>query len=62
MKTVLYHRPLSTYFKAFRSVGFQIEDFDEPNLVHGSIPNYTPEKEMNSQLLPLVASFLLQKQ
>lgn len=60
IKPIGYHRPLSTYFRAFKKAGFNILDFDEPEPVTSGVL-MDKSKEMDSRLLPLVASFLLTK-
>lgn len=41
---VLFHRPLSSYFKAFKAAGFEVEDMDEPSLDMGADGGVPPEK------------------
>jgi ubiquinone/menaquinone biosynthesis C-methylase UbiE len=60
---IWFHRPLSDYWKIFKSAGFEITDFDEPRLTltnKGTMID--PEKLNNCQTRPYSVAFKLNKQ
>lgn len=46
---IWFHRPLSTYWKAFKAAGFAVEDFEEPRIAPGRYAS-TPSDEMLRKL------------
>jgi ubiquinone/menaquinone biosynthesis C-methylase UbiE len=60
---IWFHRPLSDYWKAFRSAGFMTLEFEEPRVVterYHLAPN--PKTLANSKARPYSVAFKLQKQ
>ena len=59
---IWYHRPLSDYWKAFRSAGFRVEDFEEPRLVPDRYHLAETERELHqSRMNPYSVAFRLVK-
>ncbi len=59
---VWYHRPLSVYFRAFRSAGFAVTDFEEPHLRPERYHLAGSEAELRkSTTRPYSVAFRLQK-
>ena len=57
-----FHRPLSDYWKAFRSAGFSIEDFEEPRVTEDRYHlAENPRKLENSKTRPYSVAFRLRK-
>jgi SAM-dependent methyltransferase len=57
-----YHRPLSGYWKTFKSAGFQVEDFDEPRVTEDRYHLTNDKKRLhNSQMRPYSVAFKLVK-
>lgn len=59
---IWFHRPLSTYWKAFRAAGFAVEDFEEPRVTperYALAP--TPRKLANSRTRPYSVALRLRK-
>jgi len=55
-----FHRPLATYFKAFRKAGFSVTDLEEPHLTPDRAHLATdPRRRRRSQLLPFSIAFRL---
>ena len=59
---IWFHRPLSDYWKAFKSSGFDIVDFDEPRLTEERFHLAKNERQLqNSTTRPYSVAFKLQK-
>ncbi len=59
---IWFHRPLSDYWKAFKSSGFEIIDFDEPRLTEERFHLAQNEKQLqNCKTRPYSIAFKLQK-
>ena len=58
---IFYHRPLSTYWKAFKDTGFTIKEFDEP-VVSSPRPEGLDTKTFKQlRMNPYSVAFLLEK-
>jgi len=59
---IWYHRPLSAYWKAFRSAGFEVVDFDEPNLTRERYHLAANKRQLsNGKSRPYSVAFKLKK-
>ncbi|MEN9566983.1 MAG: hypothetical protein RLZZ69_2179 [Cyanobacteriota bacterium] len=59
---IWFHRPLSDYWKAFKSTGFTIIDFEEPRLTEERFNLAENERQLqNGQTRPYSVAFKLQK-
>lgn len=58
---VWYHRPLRTYWRAFRDVGFTVDDFEEPSPAGPAAEQIDPERLQRSQMRPGSVAFRLLK-
>lgn len=59
---IWFHRPLSDYWKAFRGVGFLIEEFEEPRLTEDRFHLAPNERMLNkSRTRPYSVAFKLRK-
>jgi SAM-dependent methyltransferase len=59
---VSFHRPLSTYWKAFRAAGFDVDDFDEPRIAPDRYQFATSPRQLAScQTRPYSVAFKLRK-
>ena len=59
---IWFHRPLSDYWKAFRSAGFTVLDFEEPRVVPERYDlAQSPVTLANSKVRPYSVAFKLQK-
>jgi len=57
---ICYHRPLSSYWKAFKNVGFKVKDFDEP-IVAKEGTDLNPDRVTRNRMRPGSVAFLLKK-
>lgn len=57
----VFHRPLSKYWKAFRNVGFELVDFEEPRLSEEGKKNMSEEQAERFKMQPQTVVFLLKK-
>ena len=59
---IWFHRPLSDYWKAFKSAGFVVADFDEPRITEDRYHLAENRRELaNSRSRPYSVAFKLQK-
>lgn len=59
---ISFHRPLSDYWKAFKSSGFEIMEFEEPRLTEERFYLAKSEKQLqNGKTRPYSVAFKLQK-
>jgi hypothetical protein len=59
---IWFHRPLSDYWKAFKTAGFDIVDFEEPRITSDRFHLATNEKTLkNSKSRPYSVAFKLRK-
>lgn len=59
---IWFHRPLSDYWKAFRTAGFVIMDFEEPRITEERYHLAKTDSELkNNENLPYSVAFKLQK-
>ncbi len=58
---VWYHRPLRTYWRAFRDAGFTMDDFEEPSPAGPLAGEIGPERLQRSQMRPGSVVFRLLK-
>jgi ubiquinone/menaquinone biosynthesis C-methylase UbiE len=59
---IWFHRPLSDYWKAFKSSGFEIVDFEEPRIAEERVHLAENERKLrNSKIRPYSVAFQLQK-
>jgi SAM-dependent methyltransferase len=60
---IWFHRPLSDYWKAFTSTGFDVVDFEEPRITEDRYHLAKTARSLkNSQTRPYSVAFKLQKQ
>lgn len=60
---IWFHRPLSDYWKAFRTAGFEIIEFEEPRLAEERVESITDDAELqNHSTRPYSVAFKLKKQ
>jgi ubiquinone/menaquinone biosynthesis C-methylase UbiE len=57
----IFHRPLSTYWKAFRNAGFEVVDFQEPYLSEEARKKVSQELLEKFSSMPHSVAFLLRK-
>ncbi len=58
---IYFHRPLSQYWKSFKSAGFTISDFDEPVAQDTNAPGFKEEWKETYRKRPWSVAFQLQK-
>ncbi|MEO5824022.1 MAG: class I SAM-dependent methyltransferase [Vicinamibacteraceae bacterium] len=59
---VYFHRPLSTYWKAFRDAGFEVVEFEEPRIEPDRYALAQSARELaNCRMRPYSVAFKLQK-
>ncbi len=59
---IWFHRPLSDYWKAFKSAGFDVVDFEEPRVTEDRYHLAdNPKKLANSKIRPYSVAFKLKK-
>lgn len=58
---VWYHRPLGTYWRAFKDAGFTVDDFDEPSPSGSLTKEIDPKRLRRSQMHPGSVAFRLLK-
>lgn len=59
---IWFHRPLSDYWKAFRSAGFSVIDFEEPRISEDRHPMAESEKQLlRAKTRPYSVAFRLKK-
>ena len=58
---IWFHRPLSTYFKAFRAVGFVVEEFEEPSIQPEQYHLVSEEVRERAKCRPFSVAFKLVK-
>lgn len=58
---VWYHRPVRTYWRAFRDAGFTVDDFEEPSPTGPLADEIDPERLRHSQMRPGSVAFRLLK-
>jgi ubiquinone/menaquinone biosynthesis C-methylase UbiE len=58
---IYFHRPISQYWRSFKRVGFQIEDFDEPIAQDPNVPGFKEEWKKSYRKTPWSMAFLLRK-
>jgi hypothetical protein len=58
---IWFHRPLSEYWKAFTSAGFDVEDFEEPRIPEDSFHLPGATKAIENRDRPYSVAFKLRK-
>ncbi len=58
---IYFNRPISQYWKSFKSAGFKIDDFDEPVAQNTDVPGFKEEWKESYRKQPWSLAFLLQK-
>jgi ubiquinone/menaquinone biosynthesis C-methylase UbiE len=60
---IWFHRPLSTYWKAFVTAGFQIVDLEEPRIMADRYERArSPDELLNARVRPCSIAFKLRKE